>query len=185
MKHRTAYQKATAKIEKEGQKQCFLAYGAAGIALWRQGKRHTAITRLFEVTQDVWEECANNIKCSMIQMCEEETGIEVQCGNGKSWHDLPYLNMDMDVGKYTNAQWVYMRQQQVKWIPAQVIACILVALHRKYKYGPDRCARFYEQVQAVQDEYKRDAEKVRKACLDLTGINVKDIVTEKREKKCG
>ena len=49
MKHQTAYQKATAKIEKEGQKQCFLAYGAAAekaaAVQWELSNREKAIIR--------------------------------------------------------------------------------------------------------------------------------------------
>lgn len=178
-RHVTAHEKALRHIEAEGRRQCFLLYGAAGLALYRYyGKKQTAISRFFELTGEVWRDCAKDNLHSMVEMCEEETGIEIQCGNGKSWHDLPYLNARLDTGRYTNAQMVYIRQQQAAWIPAQVMACILLSLHRKYGFGFDRCARVYAQIQEIEAEYGMDPQKVRDACLEETGINVFDIITK-------
>lgn len=185
-RHQTAYQKAYRKIEQEGRKQCYLKYGAAGLCLLRSyGKKQRAILRFFELTGDVWRDCAKDNMHSMIEMCEQETGIEIQCGNGKSWHDLPYLNASIDTGRYTNAQLVYIRQKQVEWIPAQVMACILLSLRRKYKFGFDRCARFYSQVQEIEAEFGGDPEKIRDACLSETGVNVVEIVTERKKRSDG
>ena len=75
------------------------------------------------------------------------------------------------------AQWLYMRQQQVKWVRPQVMACIMVSLHRKYGFGYDRCARIYQQIQDILDEHGNNPERIRKACLQETGINVVDVVT--------
>lgn len=180
-KHRTAYRRSTAALEEEGRKQCFLMYGASGIVLWRYwNKKRLAISRLFDISGQVWHACAQTNEKSMIQMCEAETGIEVQRGDGKSWKDLPYLNATLDTGKMSNAQWTYMRQQQVKWIAPQVMACIMISLHRKWGFGFDRCGRFYSQVEQVEQEYGNDPRKIQEACLALTGINVTDVFMERR-----
>ena len=63
------------------------------------------------------------------------------------------------------------------------MACIMVALHRKYGFGFDRCARFYEQVQEIEAEYGMDEKKIRQACLEETLVNVYDIVTSPRKEK--
>lgn len=181
-KHRTAYQKSTANIEIEGRKQLFLIYGATGIALYRHyNMRKTAIVRLFEITSSIWEECAADINKSMIKMCYEETGIEIQCGNGKSWEDLPYLNGKINKMRLTDAQWVYIRHQQVKWIAPQVMACILLALHRKKGFGFDRCAKFYQRVQEIEAEFENDPDMMRAECKTITGVDVADTVTKRRE----
>lgn len=181
-KHRTAYQKACDGIETEGRRQCFLLYSAAALALSRHwGKGKATILRLFELTGEVWHSCAEGRMHSMIQMCEEETGIEVQNGSGKSWENLPYLNGTLSRKRMTNAQWVYMRQKQVEWIPAQIMACILVALHRKYGFGFDRCAKFYGQVQEIEAEYEMNPDKVRAACIEETGIDVTDAFLQRKE----
>lgn len=173
----TAYQKACRKIETEGQKQCFLLYSAAALALQRHwGKKQEAISRLFILSRDVWKDCAKDHDSSMIQMCEAETGIEIQNGNGQSWRDVVYLN-GTDPGPMTNAQWLYMRQQQIKWIRPQIMACLMVAMHRKYGFGYERLSRIYQQMEEIEREYRMDPKRIREACLVETGINVVDVVT--------
>ena len=105
-----------------------------------------------------------------------ETGIEIQNGNGVSWKDVAYLN-GKDPGPMTYEQWTYMRNQQVKWVAPQVMACLLLSLHRKYGFGYDRCARIYQQIQDILDEHGNNPERIRKACMQETGINVVDVVT--------
>lgn len=180
-RHRTAFQKANADLEAEGRKQCMLLYSATALALRRHcGKGKQAILSLFEITGSVWRSCAETNLHSMIEMCEQETGIEIQNGNGKSWKDLPYLNGTLNTKPMTNAQWVYMRQRQKQWIAAQVTACILIALHRKYGFGFDRCARIYVQIREIEAEYGMDEKKIQQACKDETLVNVYDIVTQPR-----
>lgn len=181
-RRRTTYQKACQKIETEGRRQCFLLYGAAALALYRHwGRKKDAIGKLFEVSGEVWHECAQSSMHSMIQLCEAETGIEIQNGEGKSWHDLPYLNAALDTKRMTNAQWVYMRHQQIKWIAPQVMACIMVTLHRKYRFGYERCARIYGQIREIEAEYGMDPKRIRSACLEETGVDVFDIFTKPKE----
>lgn len=178
-RHRTAFQKATDDLEAEGRKQCFLLYSATALALHRHwGKRKAAILSLFEITGDVWHSCASTNDYSMIEMCYQETGITVTNESEKNWEDLLYLNGKFPDKPMTNAQWVYMRQQQKKWIAPQVMACIMVALHRKYGFGFDRLSRIYSQIQDIEAEYDTDPDKIRKAAQDITGINIYDIVTQ-------
>ena len=183
-KHQSTYRKATDALEQEGRKQCFIIYGASAIALWRYyGKRKQAITRVFDITSEVWQDCARTNQHSMIEMCEKETGIEVQNGEGKSWRDLPYLNASLNQSRMSEAQWIYMRHQQMKWIAPQVMACIMISLHRKYHFGFERCGRFYQQVDAIRAEYDNDPDRIREECRKLTGIDVADTTTRKREEK--
>ena len=171
-------QKAYRKIETEGRRHCILLYSATALALHRHwDKKQKAISNLFQVSRQVWKDCASDHDHSMIQMCETETGIEIQNGDGKSWRDVAYLNGSINPGMMSEAQWLYMRQQQVKWVRPQVMACIMVSLHRKYGFGYDRCARIYQQIQDILDEHGNNPERIRKACMQETGINVVDVVT--------
>lgn len=180
-RRRTTYQKACQSIETEGRRQCFLLYGAAALALYRHWDlRQTSIRRFLEVTSAVWEECASTNLHSMIEMCENETGIEIQNGEGKSWKDLPYLNGTIDWEPQTNAQWIYMRQQQKKWIAPQIMACLLIALHRKYGFGYGRCSKIYGQIRQIEEEFGMDPDKVQAACLAETGIDVTDAFMKKQ-----
>lgn len=180
-KHKSGYRTATDNLEAEGRKQCFVMYGAVAIALWRYwGKRQLTITRLFDITGAVWHDCAQTNMHSMIEMCEKETGIEVQNGDGKSWRDLPYLNASLNQKRMSEAQWIYMRQQQTKWIPAQVMACLMIALHRKYHFGFERLGRVYAQVEQIKAEFDNDGDRIREACFQLTKIDVADTTTRPR-----
>ena len=183
MKRQNPLQKATRRIETEGRKHCLCIYSATAMALWQHwGKKQEAINRIFELSHVIWNECAKDHDHSMIQMCETETGIEITNGDGKGWRDVWFLN-GFNPGMMTEAQWLYMRQQQLKWIRPQIMACMLIALHRKYGFGFERCARIYQQIEEAAQEYRSDPKRIRKACMELTGIDVADVVTKKGEEK--
>ena len=172
MKHQTAYQRAIRRFNDESRRQCTLLFAATSLALYRHwGMKQLAIIRVLRVARDAWNECAADNTVSMVQMCEQETGIELQNGDGKSWRDLIYLNGN-DPGRMTNAQWVYMRQQQTKWLAPQIMGSILIALHRKHGFGYDWCARVYQQIQEIEAEYRYDPKKIKAACISETGVNV-------------
>lgn len=178
-KRRDPLQKANKLLEEEGQKQILVLFGSAAIALWRYwGKRKVSINSLFETALVVYNDCASDIRHSMISICEKETGIEIQNGDGKSWKDLIFLNGTFPT-EMTGAQWLYMRQQQVRWTRPQIMACVLVSLHRKYHFGYERCAKFYVQIQETEEEFDADPKRICDACLELTGINVREAVKGK------
>ena len=180
MKRQNPIQKATRRIETEGRRHCLCIYSATAIALWLHwGKKQEAINRLFDLSHDVWNDCAKDHDHSMIQMCEVETGIEIQNGDGKSWRDLHYLNGTIPE-QMTPAQVLYMRQQQIKWIRPQIMACMMVALHRKYGFGFERCSRIYQQIQDIEAEYRGNPDRLRQACREMTGIDVAETVTTDR-----
>lgn len=180
MKRQNPLQKAARRIETEGRKHSICLYSATAIALWRHwGKKQEAIRRLFDLSHDVWMECAKDHDHSMIQMCETETGIEITNGDGKGWRNLHYLNGT--IPEYmTEAQILYMRQQQLKWIRPQIMACMLITLHRKYGFGFERCSKIYQQIQDIEAEYRGNPDRLRKACYELTGIDVAETVTTDR-----
>lgn len=183
MKRQNPLQKATRRIETEGRKHSLCIYSATAIVLWKKwGKRQEAISRFFRASHDVWKQCATDQDCSMIKMCEAETGIEIQNGDGSSWRDVMYLNGTIPENM-TYAQILYMRQQQLKWIRPQIMACMLIALHRKYGFGFERCGRIYQQIQEIEAEYRANPERLRKACYELTGIDVAETVTTDRKEE--
>ena len=94
-------------LQKEGERQAMLIHGSAAIALYRHwGWRKHRILDMLDKTEEVWNECAEDSDRSMIRMCEEETGIEIQRGDGKTWKDLHYLNSKIDPGRMTPAKWI-------------------------------------------------------------------------------
>lgn len=177
--HKTAMEAATKALKKAEREQCMIIYAAAALALrrhWKRGRR--AILNIFNETGEIWQDCVSSPDKSMLAMCEQETGIEVQCGDGRSWHDIAYLNGMLAGRQMTFAQWTYMRQQQLRWVAPQIVACFLLTLHRKYKFGYDRCARFYEQIDAIRAEFGVDPERLLQTCRQELRINIYDVVTK-------
>lgn len=115
----------------------------------------------------------------MIQMCEAETGIEIQNGDGAGWRDVAYLN-GQDMGRMTDAQWLYMRQQQIKWIRPNIMACILIGLHRKYGFGFERCSRVYQQIQEIEHEFRSDKKRILRAAREEIGIDIDEMIHKRR-----
>ena len=170
-------------LQKELHRQVGIIYSAAAIALhryWGWGKDR--IISLADMTREVWHECAKTNLRSMPQMLEEETGVEVQCGDGKSWHDLAFLNASIDTfdGKMTVPQFLYMRQQQLRWIPPNVTACILLSLYRRCGFGGDkRLPRIVSQIAGIREEFGNDADALKAACKAETGICVIEYMDSK------
>lgn len=174
-----ALKKAEKELNGEMLKQVDIIYSSVAIAFaryWQWGPLR--IRRLFDVTQAAWDECGATNDRSMLQMLEDETGIDLKTAEypDKSWRDVAYLNTEiaMDPRRMTRAQWIYMRQQQKKWIGAQVLACMLLALHRKYGFGEERMARLLEQINDIRDEFSWNRKSLVKACEEEAGVDLKE-----------
>ncbi len=169
-----ALKKAELELDIEADRVCDCTYSAAAIALkrhWGWGK--VRIRRLFEVSQEIWNECSATNEKSMVQMVQEETGIELQNGDGKSWENLPYLNEKVwNHRRPTRAQLIYIRQQQKKWLQPIVTGSIILALYRREKFGLERTQRFLQQVEEIKDEYGRDRKKLKAACEDIARVRL-------------
>lgn len=70
--------KTEAKMRKEIKRVIPKVYACVAIALHRKcGWGYKRINDLFVESQIIWDECVNS-DLNMLQMCEEETGIEVR-----------------------------------------------------------------------------------------------------------
>lgn len=175
------------KIERQNdaylQEQIRLIYAAAAIALKKSynWEKH-GIVKLMDLTYEVWKECAATNEKSMVQMLDEETGVELQNGSGKSWQDLAFLNARINMGQMTMPQWIYMRNQQRKWIPAQVTACILLALHRKCGFDAEKIAETYQKMLAIEQECLFTPEIALDQCKRLTKVDLVECLEQEERK---
>ena len=184
-RHGSLLQNVERQMNQEHDKQDRILRAAALIVMHRHwGWRQKRLLSLLEMIDEVISECGETNKKSMIQMLDEETGIELQNGDGKSWRDLAFLNAEVDVGKLTMSKLIYMRQQELKWIPSLITAYILLALHRKCGFGSDRCARVYAQILETVEELGWKEKELVEACRNETGIDI-DKVHFLREVKDG
>lgn len=185
-RHGSLLQSVERQMNEEHDRQDRILRAAALIVMHRHwGWRQKRLLGLLEMIDEVISECGETNKKSMIQMLDEETGIELQNGDGKSWKDLAFLNADVGVaGEMTMPKLIYMRQQELKWIPSLITAYILLALHRKCGFGSDRCARVYAQIMETAEELGWKEKELAEACRNETGIDI-DKVHFLREVKDG
>ena len=169
-----ALKKAEKELDAEMFRQIDLIYTSTAIAFcrhWSWGAKR--IKGLFDETTKTWGECSSTNEMSMLQMLEEETGIELKRPDSdKSWHELAFLNAKIDLGDMSRAQIIYMRQQQKKWIGCQVLACLFLSLYRKYDFGAKRLYRLMGQIYDIRNEFSWDRKALLKACDDETGIQI-------------
>lgn len=166
-----------AKLEKECERQIHLTYGSACMALYDQGWRTKRLSDLLDMTYAIWDECSEySTKKSMLEMLEEETGMEMRLSaDGDSYKKYDFLNGKLGLYKPTDIMpypmWIRMRQGMIKWTGALVQASLYLALHRKHGYGFSRISNLQSLMFEIQNNYP-DAEKLREECRKKTGIEI-------------
>lgn len=174
-----------ARLNKETSKQLDLVVHATAIALYKiDNWKQERIAKLINSTQEIWDECGASNDLSMVQLCERETGIDLRRDSTDTdYEDIIYLNSSSDHGEALSIyQWIYMRQNQIKWLPAQITACMLIALHRREKWGEQRLVRFLNVFECVKRDYDYNVPELKKASIELTGFELledKDEATAK------
>lgn len=152
----TAYSRIYKRQAMELDKQFTIVTGCAVIILWElHGWRNVRIGRLSHYVHDIWQECADaEDQASMLEICERETGIEMTLDGLRSYHEFPYLDHKKWQGrKYpTMQEEMYILNQEIQWIPTMMIACLLVALHRKEGWGYQRLSEFANAINEIRKE---------------------------------
>lgn len=168
-----ATRKADRDLAREFKRQKDMVFAAAGLVLREeQGWGPVRFGKVIDECVRIWTACGEDISASMMQMLSKETGIELQTGDGRSWEELAYLNSSLDPGRMTAPKYVYMRHQQIRWIEPQLLACLLLSLHRLHGWGYDRGSRMVREVKAMQAEHGRDPRALRTACMAAYGKDV-------------
>ena len=174
-------EKVENELDKEIKTNIPLTYSSAAIALrqhWSWGTKR--IQKVFDITQDVWGECSSTNAKSMIQMLDEQTGIDLRIpGSDRSWKELAFLNADINM-RLSPERWLYMRRQQIRWTNAQVRACLFLSLNRAEGFGGVRIQRLTEQMDAVQQEYSCNVPEIIKACKEMTGVQLHSALFERK-----
>lgn len=152
--------KAEKEIIEEGEKQLDIVMCSSIIALNRYwGWKVDRLSKLAVIQEEVWNEVGSDNDVSMLQLLDEECDIELTNHEGVSYRDVIYLNTAIDPGKDLTAyQWLAMRQNQKKWIEAQITACVCLAMHRKEGWGFKRVKELMERMQDIKREFDYDRE---------------------------
>lgn len=165
------------QMQIEMYKQIRLYFSATAIALnqgW--GWKHDRINKLLKETQKAWNECGKDNSKSMVELLEDETGVELQNGSGKSWRDYAFLNNDHPLNKrqLSRQQIYFMRRQQMTWIGSLVLACILLGIHRREGFGSERIQRLYDQIIEIGEASKWSVNKLDSKLMELVGLSIND-----------
>lgn len=174
-----ATQRANARLDKELRRQADILIPCASIVLWEEfGWRKVRIIRRFQTSIEVANECTEaGTSKSILQMLEDETGIELQLeGYDKSYHDLKFLDpTGWDGRPPTTKELLYIRARQKKWLPMLLLAGLMISLHRDEGFGYERLVRFMTGIDNLRREYGDDAKPYRRLLQERTGIDPKEI----------
>ena len=172
--------KADRELEEEIKRWEVISFAAAVLAMHRYyGWTRAQLLEMLRFCAVITASCASTTQLSLIQMLDDETGIELQNGDGRSWQELAYLNASLKPGQQmTTSQWIYMRNRQKKWVEPQLMACILLGLHRMKGYGFTSLKRIYSQIAGIEAEYGWNKDALHAACLDATGISAVEYVNQ-------
>lgn len=161
------------QIQLEGEKSLDIVMCSTIIALYRYyGWRQERLSKLLDIHQEVWNEVAADNDKSVLKLLDEECNIELTNHEGVSYRNVIFLNSDIDEGKELSPyQWLYMRQNQIKWIETQITGCVCLAMHRKEGWGFKRVEELLNHIQDVKEEFNYDRKRILDAAFEETGYD--------------
>ena len=108
--------KADRELEEEIERQEVISFAAAVLTMHRYyGWADSQLRGMLRFCAVITASCASTTQLSLIQMLDNETGIELQNGDGRSWQELAYLNASLKPGQQmTTSQWIYMMARRLR-----------------------------------------------------------------------
>lgn len=165
-KLRKMIKQAEKEIDEEASKQIDILYHAAAIVLKRYyGWGQNRILKFVRCSESSYDDCKGDNDLSMVQLCWEECGVDLMREDSdRPWYEVIYLNTEIDSNRpMSGYEWLQMRRNEKKWVSVQIMASILVALHRKEGWGAERCGKFFQYIEDVKHEFSMDPEKIKQA----------------------
>lgn len=154
--HSEALRRTYAKQSKELTEQFAIINGAMCILFQeRYGYRNKKIHRIALSNSNVWKEVSEAVGGeTVLELCERETGIEMSLDGEKSYHEFPYLDHNKWKGmKYpSEAQEIFILNQEIKWIPSMMLAVLCISMHRLYGWGFGRLAKLCTEIDTIRKE---------------------------------
>lgn len=164
----------------EVDKQLDIMYHALAIVLYRYHSWSTE--QIFDLvaktSQEVWKECASFKNKSIIQMVDEELGIELMSEDkNQHWWDVFFLSDKFEEGLENNMdinQWIAMRQGEIKWTSAQIMGTVLMSLHRKENWGVDALGKLFREMEDIKHDYPK-VKDLKRVCYEETEFLIADM----------
>lgn len=191
-----ALQKANKELDEASGIAMQLGFYRTILALCRYGWKRLRIERFLDKAKEVYTECRSDGGKSLVQMCDEETGIEVRNEAGESYLDTTYLNQkkwDEDKAKFDKmpypmqrAYYISVRQHMKKWMYAQIMASIILALNRKEGWSFERIQRFLSVHDEIKAEFGNEIQKLNEEVMKETTMkyiyNGEDLILLDKQK---
>ena len=142
--------------------------------LWEKGWDADKIMERVNDSVDAMK-CGYTQGLSVLEVLEEETGIEMTLDGEKSYHEFAYFSADTQVKPLNAMQEVYVIHRTTKWIPTLMLAGICVALHRKDGWEYDELSDFIEKMNAIRSELGEDESRYADYMTEKTGYKPKEM----------
>lgn len=163
--------KSADKVNQERTKQVNIIYPCAGMIFWKYGWRLNRINKIFDLTSEVWHESISN-HLAILPMLEKETGIELTLmGTDQSYKELAWLCIETNDIMLTYEQAYFSNIRMIPWVPTMLLACLLIVLHRKEKFGYDRLSKFVVEMNQLRSEIGNKPKDYNRKLLELTGVD--------------
>ncbi|MBQ0112442.1 MAG: hypothetical protein KBT03_04850 [Bacteroidales bacterium] len=178
MKNRV--KKADEKLTRYAQIEMDLVYFGTCIVLNKDyGWQKKRLKRLVDVAGEIFTECSGMDK-SLVEMCQDETGIEFRNRKGESWEEKPYLSTAVwgkmqdkfySMPRHMQQAWmIRMKKCQEDWMRAQIMASVAMALHRKELWGYSRISKFVQLVEESIADFNDDNRAMLEEVNTRTGL---------------
>ena len=159
--------KSEQALRAEHTKQLDIIYSACFCVLWQDYQwKEKRIIRRFQESAKIWTSCKN---FSILEVMENETGIEMTLEGDKSFHEYAFLSGDTMVKPISDAEYIYMQQRCVKWLPTLILASVCLALYRIDGWGYERLSRFICKVDALRQLLGKNPKDYDRYMLETTG----------------
>lgn len=170
---KNALQKSTARIDREADRAMHLLFSSMLIFLHRKyGMGKVRLGRFIDEMLVAFNECGGTNERSMIQILDEETGLEIRCDDGSQWRDYPYLNAALwDRKQPSYAQAIYIRQRMLKWVYPSLLATMLLAVSRRFGWKSDKLVTVYNGITETRNEFHSNPKELKMAAEQITGIS--------------
>ena len=164
--------KAERQLQREHNKQLDIIYSSCFCVLWQDYQwRERRIIDRFRLSTEIW---MSSKTFSILEVMEQETGIEMSLDGEKSYHEYCYLSGDTTVKPLSDAEYIYMQQRVMRWLPTMILASVCIALYRKDGWGYERLTRFIEKVNIIRQAWGDDPKDYDKLMQNITGHSTKE-----------
>lgn len=169
-----AIAKATKELQDSMDRSIDIYYSCAAIVLHKKYRFGSEkIKDIIKASHDSWLEVGDCNNISLVQLLDEETGIELANDYGESWEQFSYLNSKKWDGVIPN--WGYLvkvRHKEATWTNATALSGILIAVNRNCNFTQGKLIKLLADIQEFKAEYENDVPKLLRTVKEETGIEL-------------